>query len=498
MGEASSSRSEPSSSGSKNQTDRSFKLRYGAMSAAISDAEHLQWQFEAAGIPATSVWLDLGNRKHPTVARAQNALEYEKAVHAVFADALLKGEIDLACFAHDRLPTRQEDGIILGAVSERKQLTDTLILHDKSVDRNMPYGLPANARLDVNSRAQWMQWNAVRPDLQIRLADSKSWEAVQMGSVDAVVLPTKAIAEFNNVPNDFVKSISAVGVDAPRHFISDPELRKGAQQYREDLAHSEHMPGKDGEEAEELWYQYGHLESWCTLEYLHLPPEMFIPAPAQGVRAYLWRKGDQRTSAAMALLHHPETVLTLRAERKLQASIQGGRAMDLDHMAFAAYCREEEGLFHFHIALGQPLNANAVDVPVSFPRRIWLKHFDPEVLVVEAWHKLHAPAPERVFLSRKETPDGIFARAMQAHSITLQAAPLSGAAELDVPSPERAILTDAQQAEAYLIRYPERTQDVLIAVGEDTLKALRRLGAGRVFAARAADPMALVEAVFSS
>lgn len=364
--------------------------------------------------------------------------------------ALMAGQVDVCSIDHHRLPTQQPEGVLVGGVSKRRSPGDCLLVPPELEDPEQLFGVQQGAKVVYRSCAQAMQLAAYRPDLEL----------------------VKGADAF---PDRWARALEA----SPKAALL------GA------LAESEQ-----------------HASTTSTWRTERLLPEHVVPAPAQGVDAYLWRKGDQQTSGAMAALHHPDTVLALRAERKLLASLQAtveqGAERPMEEMAFAAYCREDEGLFHFHIACGEPLfmDGQASDKDFGqaiprFPRRLWLKHFDPEVLVVEAWHKLRAPAPERVFISKTLPAFGVFARGMHAHGIQVQAADLTRE-DLEVPSPERAILTDAANAAAYLERFPERKQDVLIAADQSTLKALRQAGAGRVFRSRTADAMALVEAVFSA
>lgn len=445
-------------------------LRYGCFGHREGqiDARRFAQTLEAADLKGEAVLLDEAfARKRAKAHNQQEAPEHVDSTgveQQVLEEALQDRRIDVAYTDYALLPTRQAEGLMVGAVSERMDPAEVLLSRSGFGHKDLAFGLPAKARVSYHTRRQAMQLRALRPDLELVYLTGRCQE-----------------------------------------------------RYNASLAEGQcHAMMASVEE----WAKHG--AAVADLEVLRLDPQHFIPAPAQGVLAYQWRKGDQQTGDAVMRLHHADTVLALRAERKLLSNLLrkeglGATRQNPVQTALAAYCREEDGLFHFHLALGQPLQAEAplaetplADAPVAAtgnPRRIRLRHFDPEVLVVEAWHKLHAPAPERVFVSRNLEADGVFARAMEAHAIQWQAMPLTppstGGQKPDgVPSPERAILTDAGQAETYLAHFPDRKQDPLIACGEDCLQVLRRAGAGRVFAlpdaADALDELALVEAVFSS
>jgi hydroxymethylbilane synthase len=55
-----------------------------------------------------------------------------------------------------------------------------------------------------------------------------------------------------------------------------------------------------------------------------LPPHLFVPAPGQGTLALQCRTQDHHTQALLAPLNHPETALTLRAERAFLSAMNAG------------------------------------------------------------------------------------------------------------------------------------------------------------------------------
>ena len=60
------------------------------------------------------------------------------------------------------------------------------------------------------------------------------------------------------------------------------------------------------------------------LEIRFLPPEFFVPAPAQGVLALECRRDDFELASVLTELHSVEAYKVVAAERGLMAMLQGG------------------------------------------------------------------------------------------------------------------------------------------------------------------------------
>lgn len=215
---------------------------------------------------------------------------------------------------------------------------------------------------------------------------------------------------------------------------------------------------------------------------LRLEPHRFVPAPAQGVVVLECRRGDSRTLDALAAVHHEPTARVVRAERKLLGSMQAGC-----QSAFGAFAEEEYGVIRL-------LVASAPD-PGSFPRRVTVEHPDAEVLVVEAWRRLHDAMPESVFLSREAEPDGVFRRAMKAYGVDCAAESLVDFEPLDFEWPQRAewlffsSRTAVRLFAARLDELPAAVRDLPCgAIGEGTARELRAAGWDARFTA---DPLDL-------
>ena len=102
-------------------------------------------------------------------------------------EALQRGEIDLAVHSLKDLPTRQPEGLVIGAVPARATPYDVLI----SRDGRPLEELPAGARVGTGSPRRRAQLLALRPDLEIlpiRGNVDTRLRKLDAGEVDALVL----------------------------------------------------------------------------------------------------------------------------------------------------------------------------------------------------------------------------------------------------------------------------------------------------------------------
>ncbi len=326
---------------------------------------------------------------------------------AELEQALLDGRVDVAVHSHKDLPTEQPDGLMVAAVSSRAEASDVLLSRPDRRDATRVHGLGEGAVVGTSSQRRRVQLLAERPDLDVR--DLRG-----------------------NVPTRIGKL---------RDGQYDAILVAGAALERLEL----------------------DLEG-LTAE--RLDPADFVPAPAQGVLAYEIRRGEPALVEALQAVHDGDSVLALRAERKLLANLRGGC-----QLPFGAWCREEDGIFRFHVLLGETDGRP--------PRRLFLEHFDPEVLVVEAWNKLHAAPPSRVFLSREAEAEGLLARTLAAHGVALHAESLLDitALEPDWPAGLDALFFSSRTAVRHYAALGDRAPRLPVAaIGRGTARDLRRLG----------------------
>ena len=201
--------------------------------------------------------------------------------------ALLTGTIDIAVHSHKDLPTASPEGLVVGAVPERRDPADVLIVragrgHDASSGGLLP--LKENAIVGTASVRRQVWLTHLRPDLRPTSLRGNVLTRIQRlreGGYDAILL-------------------ALAGLD---------RLRAG-------LDRDPAAPDLDG------------------LEAVRLDPEVFVPAPAQGALAFQCRRNDEPVRGALAALDDPCTRVAVGAERALLARLEGGC-----ELAFGAWCR---------------------------------------------------------------------------------------------------------------------------------------------------------------
>jgi len=193
--------------------------------------------------------------------------------------ALLDGDVDLAVHSHKDLPTESPPGLIVAAVPARGPAEERLLILPTGHD---PAGallpLRRGARVGTGSPRRAEQLLALRPDLCI--------ESLR-----------------GNVPTRVRKL---------REGQHDAIVLAAAGLYRLELDTSD-------------------------LHVVTLPPNLFVPAPAQGALAVQVREGDADTlDVCRRLLHDEHTAALIDAERVLLARAGGGCNLPLGaYMEFA-------------------------------------------------------------------------------------------------------------------------------------------------------------------
>jgi len=177
-------------------------------------------------------------------------------------DALLDGRVDLAVHSLKDLPTALPDGLVLGAVPERADPRDVLVVKDGAVASLA--ALAPGSRVGTSSLRRAAQVRHLRADLEI--------------------LPLRG-----NVPTRVQKVKEGRDLDAA--------LLAGAGLARLELTHA---------------------------IALTLDPLEVMPAPGQGALGIEIRARDEATAAAVRPLDDAVTARHVAAERTLLATLEGG------------------------------------------------------------------------------------------------------------------------------------------------------------------------------
>jgi len=232
--------------------------RYSAL--ALWQTEHVATQLRKS-IPNLKVEI-----KHIKTEgdRVQDRALWQVAGRGFFVkeieNALLSGEVDIAVHSLKDVPTVLPDGLILGAIPERADSRDALIVNG---DVGTLSELPNGARVGTSSLRRRAQLLAVRPDLEV--ADLRGNVGTRLrklheGEYDAIVL-------------------AAAGLDRL-------ELQEQISQ--------------------------------------RMPLSVMLPAPAQGALAIQCRADDLGTLELLRRLDHWPTRAAVVAERAFLNGLSGG------------------------------------------------------------------------------------------------------------------------------------------------------------------------------
>lgn len=180
-------------------------------------------------------------------------------------DALLEGQVDLAVHSLKDLQTVMPEGLTLGAIPERADRRDVLLIRPESLDRGQPLRMKAKAKVGTSSARRISQLQFLRPDLE--------------------VVPLRG-----NVPTRVRKLHEG-------HY--DAILCASAGLDRLELP----------------------LEEFAVYR---LPEMLFVPAPGQGALGIQVRSGDPATLKAVAALDSPELRQLVQLEREVLRRLEGG------------------------------------------------------------------------------------------------------------------------------------------------------------------------------
>ena len=180
-------------------------------------------------------------------------------------DALLAGEIDLAVHSLKDLQTVMPCGLMLGAVPERADRRDILLIRNEAFDSDRPLRLKTGARVGTSSARRVAQLRFHRPDLVVEPLRGNVPTRVRKlheGQYDAILIAT-------------------AGTD--RLGLPLDEFRV----YR-------------------------------------LPESLIVPAPGQGALSVQIRESDAKTARVVAKLDSPTMREIVDLEREILSRLEGG------------------------------------------------------------------------------------------------------------------------------------------------------------------------------
>lgn len=198
--------------------------------------------------------------------------------------ALLNGNVDLAVHSYKDLPTRSPADLTIAAVPARRDAADVLVMTKEAAvaDRGLPIAGGSRVGTASARRQAWIRH--LRPDITVVPIRGNVPTRINRlhGDLDGVVLAAAGLERLRR---------------SSLEGVSDPVTEQ--------------------------------------LALGRLPPEEFVPAPAQGALAIQCRRADADICELLAAFDDATTRKVVKCERDLLARAEGG--CDL---AFGAYCTE--------------------------------------------------------------------------------------------------------------------------------------------------------------
>lgn len=244
-------------------TERTVRIATRGSQLALTQAQWVADRLSELGQP---VELVIVTTRGDVDQRPFSSMEGQGFFTKAVQDELLAGRADLAVHSYKDLPSAGPAGLTIAAVPGRANPLEVLLIAPTGFDGSAePLPVRAGGRVGTSASRRRRQLAAARPDLQLldlRGNVPTRVEKLRQGEYDAII-------------------VAAAGLE--RLELST----KG-------LLHRE------------------------------LPPEVLMPAPAQGALALEVRSDDNHLRELLQQLHSPEDGELVAAERGLMALLDGG------------------------------------------------------------------------------------------------------------------------------------------------------------------------------
>ena len=199
--------------------------------------------------------------------------------------ALLRGDIDLAVCELATLPTEQESGLAICALSPRANPAETLLIRHSALDSRKPLRLPEGANVACADALGQIQLLAFRTDLRCT-----AWSGGDPGAIAA------------GLPDSPFEALLLPAATLERNSLSGDAF---------------------------------HI--------LEFSPEELVPAPGKGVLAWLGHREDLPVRRLMQGIHRQEVSACTNVERGILRILGGD-----PEMLLGAYCRRD-AMGNYHV-----------------------------------------------------------------------------------------------------------------------------------------------------
>ncbi len=219
--------------------------------------------------------------------------------------ALISGDIDVAVHSHKDLETKNPEGLVIAAVSDRANPNEYLLMHEHAHDPLQELGLKIDAVVGTSAARRKAQLMSLRSDVvlkDLRGNVPTRIDKLRRGDYDAIL-------------------VARAGVDRLELDLSEFVVQE-------------------------------------------LDPRYFVPAPAQGVLAFQVREEDEELRKLFATLNNKETAEEIERERQVLRLMEGGCQVPFG--AFSTTINERIHYWSFYAGRdGSPPRRIFLNVPVA-------------------------------------------------------------------------------------------------------------------------------------
>lgn len=349
-------------------------------------------------------------------------------------ESLLNKTIDLAVHSHKDLPTVSPDGLMIAGVSKREDPSDILIINDKAADDKLKFGLKKNAIVGTSSARRKSQLLAFRPDVQVKDLRGNvptRINKLREGGYDAILIATAGIERLEIELDEF------------------------------------------------------------TVEKLN--PEVFVPAPAQGVLAWQTREDDNELLDIIDTISDLDVLIKINIERQLLNMFDGGC-----HLPFGAYCdteMDDEDRLRFKVWV------SIADDWDKQPKQFYFDTLDTDGFVDRMYEHIRSIKPKKIFISKTFKEDDYFPTALGKLGFDVQGTSLIEFKQIAIrflPRTEWIFFSSKHAVRFFFNQKPELWPGVKFGcVGSSTSAELRSFGHRADFIGQSTD-IKLVGKQFSS
>lgn len=314
---------------------------------ALWQAHFVQAQLRELGYESTiNIIVTKGDRiQHLSFDKIEGKGFFTKEIE----EALLHEEIDLAVHSLKDLPTTSPEGLSIAALSYREDPRDMLLVRREAYVANAPFNLKPGSSLGTSSARRKVQARLLQPDLNITDLRGNVPTRVQKcrdGQYDAILLAAAGLKRLKLDLSDFIA--------------------------------------------------------------IELDPNLFVPAPAQGVLGLQIRSGDVYMASVAAQLHRSDVAMSVEIERKTLHLFEGGC-----HMPVGAYCEKTESGFELTVAKA----ATDAELPI----KLKISSKSPEGLAEKAVSLSNKQRSGKILISRDPSECALLKRQLEAYGFEVTA-----------------------------------------------------------------------------